>query len=209
MSFKESKIYQMKVTFTSYNPEWKQQFLSLKHDLDIVLSHLEVQVEHIGSTSVEGLSAKPIIDIMIGVKSEEDLDKLPDLLKKEGYIYYEIYNEDMPYRRFFVKLDKDPQAYNFPSEIAIGEEIPEGLHNHDIRIANVHSIPVDNDNWIRHIAFRDYLCAHQEVKQAYQELKEKLSKMEWNDGNHYNSGKDSFIKVEEAKAIQWFLDKNK
>lgn len=199
----------MKVAFTSYNPDWKEQFLTLKQELDSVLGHLDVQVEHIGSTSVEGLSAKPIIDIMIGLKSKQDLDKLPVMMKQRGYIYYDIYNEDMPYRRFFVKLDKAPEEYGFPTQIAIGETVPEGLHNHDIRIANIHAMATDDENWTRHIAFRDYLRAHPLVKQAYQELKQELSQMDWKDGNHYNSGKDSFIKTEEAKAIKWFLDKNK
>lgn len=85
--------------------------------------------------------------------------------------------------------------------------MPEALHNHDIRVANIHAIAVDNENWTRHIAFRDYLRAHAAIKQAYQELKEKLSTREWRDGNHYNEGKDSFIKTEEAKAIKWFLNK--
>ena len=199
----------MKVAFEKYNPLWREEFELIKRELTPVLSHLEVQIEHIGSTSVEGLSAKPIIDIMIGLKSEEDLDKLPSLMTAKGYIYYELYNEDMPYRRFFVKLDQEPSVYGFPTQIGIGEQVPEALHNHDIRVANIHAIPVDNMNWTRHIAFRNYLRAHPAVKQAYQELKEKLSTMEWRDGNHYNEGKDSFIKTEEAKAIKLFLDKKK
>ncbi|GAQ15002.1 GrpB family protein [Myroides odoratimimus] len=199
----------MKVAFEKYNPQWREEFDLIKGELAPVLNHLEVQIEHIGSTSVEGLSAKPIIDIMIGLKSEEDLDKLPSLMTAKGYIYYELYNEEMPYRRFFVKLDQEPSVYGFPTQIGIGTEVPEGLHNHDIRVANIHAIPVDNMNWTRHIAFRDYLRAHPAVKKAYQELKEKLSTMEWRDGNHYNEGKDSFIKTEEAKAIKLFLDKKK
>lgn len=199
----------MKVAFEKYNPLWVSQFNAIKEELSPLLNHLEVQIEHIGSTSVVGLSAKPIIDIMIGVQSYDDLDRLPILLIELGYVYYENYNEDMPYRRFFVKLEGTLETYGFPNQIKVGEEVPEGLHNHDIRVANIHVIPISDKNWTRHIAFRDYLRTHQEVREEYKELKEKLSKLEWKDGNDYNSGKDSFIKTEEKKAIDWFLDKNK
>lgn len=196
----------MKIAFEKFNPIWKEQFQVIKQELESILNHLEVHIDHIGSTSVDGLSAKPIIDIMIGLKSHDDLDKLPSLMMAKGYIYYEIYNEVMSYRRFFVKLQEESTAYGFPSQINIGEQVPELLHSHDIRVANIHAIPTSDENWTRHIAFRDYLRTHPEVKQAYQELKEKLSEMEWNDGNHYNSGKDSFIKTEEAKAMKWFKE---
>lgn len=198
----------MKVAFEKYNPLWNEQFQDLKQELTSVLSPLNVQIDHIGSTSVEGLSAKPIIDIMIGVQSYDDLDKLPEILMNSGFIYYEIYNEDMPYRRFFVKLAYSPQYYGFANQIKVGEEVPEAMHNHHIRVANIHVIPLSDKNWTRHIAFRDYLRTHSDVKQAYQELKQKLSEKEWKDGNDYNSGKDSFIKREEAKAIEWFSEIN-
>lgn len=78
---------------------------------------VDTDIQHIGSTSVEGLSAKPVIDIMIGVNSEKDLDKIPPLLAGRQYVYYEKYNEDMPYRRFFVKLKAKPSEWSFPEQI--------------------------------------------------------------------------------------------
>ncbi|WP_347217836.1 GrpB family protein [Chryseobacterium sp.] len=199
----------MKVTFEKYNPSWKTKFESIKNELEKKIGFLNPQIEHIGSTSVEGLSAKPIIDIMIGVKDESGLDKVPSLLQGEDYIYYETYNADMPYRRFFIKLTDKPRNFGFPEIIHSKNEIPEELHNHHLRIAHIHTIPVSSEHWLRHIAFRDYLRTYPEVRDEYQKLKEKLSTMEWFDGNDYNEGKDPFIKREEKNAIQWYLNNQK
>lgn len=64
----------MKLPFESYTSRWKTMFETLKEELSEKLSVLSPSIEHIGSTSVEGLSAKPIIDIMIGVADNKDLD---------------------------------------------------------------------------------------------------------------------------------------
>ncbi|WP_333596920.1 GrpB family protein [Chryseobacterium flavum] len=199
----------MKIIFEKYNPDWRIQFESIQNELNGTIGFLNPQIEHIGSTSVEGLSAKPIIDIMIGVKDEKELDKVPSLLAGKEYIYYEKYNEDMPYRRFFIKLNTFPHSLGFPEIIGPGDVIPQKLHDHSLRIAHIHVIPVSSEHWLRHIAFRDYLRAHPEVRKEYQEIKEVLSKKEWIDGNDYNQGKDPFIKREEYNAVQWYLNQQK
>lgn len=199
----------MKVTFEEYNPIWKEQFESIKKELEKSIGFLQPEIEHIGSTSVEGLSAKPIIDMMIGVRNETELDQIPPLLLGKDYVYYEKYNEEMPYRRFFIKLTDKPQILGFPEIIHLGDEIPEELYNHQLRIAHIHTIPTSSEHWLRHLAFRDYLRSHPKVKEEYQQLKEKLSKREWIDGNDYNDGKDPFIKREEGNAIRWYLNNQK
>lgn len=196
----------MKVTFEKYNPFWKKQFENIKKELENCIGFLHPEIEHIGSTSVENLSAKPVIDIMIGVKDEKELDKIPLLLAGRDYVYYETYNEDMSYRRFFIKLVASTQQLGFPEVFYSKEEIPERIHDHHLRIAHIHVIPTSSEHWTRHIAFRDYLRTHPEVKEEYQKLKEELSKKEWFDGNDYNQEKDPFIKREERNAIQWYLN---
>lgn len=199
----------MKVTFEKYNPSWKKQFAFITNELEKNIGFLHPRIEHIGSTSVEGLSAKPVIDIMIGVKDEKELDQIPTLLKGLDYVYYEKYNKEMPYRRFFIKLIEQPQKLGFPEIIHAHDEIPEEMHNHQLRIAHIHIIPLSSEHWLRHIAFRDYLRTHPEVKEEYQQLKEQLSTMEWVDGNHYNIRKDPFIKREEKNAVQWYVNNQK
>jgi len=194
----------MKITLGTDHPLWKNDFNQIKRELLEVLRSFQPEVEHIGSTAVEGLSAKPVIDMLIGVKQSEALNIIPALLMDKDYIYYENYNEDMPYRRFFVKLKTAPQSLSLQVHIKPGDTIPERLHDHSLRLAHIHVLPLHSEHWIRHIAFRDYLRTHPEIKAEYQQLKEKLSTQEWKDGNEYNEGKDSFLKIEEEKAIRWY-----
>lgn len=86
----------MKIQFEKYNPDWKQSFELIKSELTDLIDFINPNIEHIGSTSVEGLSAKPIIDILIGVKNENDLDKTTSPLMNKDYIYYEKYNCKLP-----------------------------------------------------------------------------------------------------------------
>ncbi len=197
----------MHLTIEKYNPDWKKQFEELKQELEKLTASVYTNIQHIGSTSVEGLSAKPVIDIMIGVNSEQDLDKIPPLLAGRQYVYYEKYNEDMPYRRFFVKLKENPSKWLFPEQINKDDEIPEKLHDHSLRLAHIHVIPTDSEHWLRHIAFRDYLKTYSDVKAEYQKLKEELGKKEWEDGNEYNEAKNDFIQSEEQKAVRWYKEK--
>ncbi|MGE8427533.1 MAG: GrpB family protein [Sphingobacterium sp.] len=194
----------MILPFEPYNPIWKANFDSIQHELLTLLKPIRSRVDQIGSTAVEGLSAKPIIDILIGLEEEKDLDRIPLLLRDKYYVYYEKYNEDMPYRRFFVALVDRPEVLGLPEHIAPGDEIPARLHDHSLRVAHIHTIPLNSKHWLRHIAFRDYLRAHDEVRDQYQAIKGKLVLQQWKDGNEYNHAKDEFLKEHEAKAVEWY-----
>jgi hypothetical protein len=118
-------------------------------------------------------------------------------------VYYEKYNADMPYRRFFVKLSQSPQELLLPVRLKPEDDIPVGLVEQVYRTAHVHVLPLDSEHWTRHIAFRDYLRVHADVREAYQQLKQELSTRDWKDGNEYNEAKDAFIKREERNAVEW------
>lgn len=195
----------MKIKFEQYNPAWKQAFEQIKNELISTIGFINPQIEHIGSTSVEGLSAKPIIDILIGLDNENDLDKIVHPLMNNGYVYYEKYNKVMPYRRFFVKHKTDPHNLSIPILIRENDNILDETDEHNYRLAHIHALPYNSKHWIRHIAFRDYLRAHTDLQEKYQYLKEELSTKEWRDGNEYNEGKDDFIKKEEQKAVDWYI----
>lgn len=196
----------MKLPFESYNPAWKTRFEGLKEEIGQKLTEMSPRIEHIGSTSVEGLSAKPIVDIMVGLRQDSDLDLVPALLRNGKYVYYEKYNEPMPYRRFFVRLTTNIKKLGLMEVIGTEDDIPEQMHDHRLRIAHIHVIPEDSEHWLRHIAFRDYLRAHPTVVQEYQTLKERLIQQEWKDGNDYNAGKDVFLKREEQNALMWYKE---
>ncbi|MCD2425295.1 GrpB family protein [Niabella pedocola] len=194
----------MKIEIVPYNPEWTTDFEALKKELAAITGLWDPQIEHIGSTSVETLAAKPIIDLLVGVKHIKDLDHLPQALMNRGYIYYETYNSAMPYRRFFVKLHTEPADLSLPIRIREGDVIPAALNDHHHRRAHIHVLPLQSEHWIRHIAFRNYLRTHPDVKTAYQQLKQELGSLEWTDGNAYNAAKDAFLKTAEQHAVTWY-----
>ena len=196
----------MKINIEKYNSEWTTQFEKIKCELNSILVKLNPIIEHIGSTSVPNLAAKPIIDIQVGIENSYDLDKTIEPMINNHYIYYEIYNSSMPNRRLFVRLKDKKYINNFQKIYSKGDLIPHEKIN-QIRLAHIHIWEYKTDDWFRHIAFREYLKDHPNIKSQYELLKKQLSLMDWNDGNEYNEAKDSFIKKEEAKAILWYENK--
>jgi GrpB-like predicted nucleotidyltransferase (UPF0157 family) len=138
-----------------------------------------LDIQHIGSTSVSGLGAKPIIDIMIGVRTLQEADTyclVP--ISGLGYEYIKKYEDQMPYRRYFRKS-----------------------RNENILEHHIHLVEKGSEFWIRHLAFRDYLRANAEVAREYEQLKRKLAP-QFSDGNEYAVAKTDFIKGIEAKALK-------
>lgn len=196
----------MKIAIIKYDPEWRFQFESISAELYSSIGFLRPHIEHIGSTSVRSLSAKPIIDILVGVEPQDIGETIGPLLKL-GYAYYPVFNSVMPYRRFFIKHSREAEALAVTKIINSQEDIPDSTEEHDTRLAHIHVLAYNSEHWIRHIAFRDYLREHPEVLRKYQKLKERLGRREWRDGNEYNSAKDGFIKDVEKVAVQWYQDK--
>jgi len=141
-----------------------------------VLGEVSAKVEHIGSTAVNGLAAKPIIDIMLGLPDFSVADKLVTRIEALGYEYIKKYEDEMPFRRFFVR--------NLT-----------GLRTHQI-----HMVEIGGEFWARHLLFRDYLRQNPEVAEKYAALKKQLAEREWEDVNEYADAKTEFIKSVESKA---------
>ncbi len=198
----------MKVTIEPYNPNWELEFKEIQSELSNLLSDLHPIIEHFGSTSVPGLSAKPIIDVLVGLRSVNEFDTLVELmLKNENYIYYKAFNEETPERRLFVRLKDHCTKRKFPQLFQKLEDIPHEEIN-EWRQAHIHVWQYESFDWIRHIAFREYLIQHKEVCKEYAQLKLKLSKENWENGMAYNEAKNNFIKMHECKAIDWFKAQN-
>ena len=158
----------MKINIVPYNDEWPLLFETIKKEIKKSIVDNEVIIEHIGSTSVDKLASKPIIDILIGVGSN-DLDMYIKPIKNLGYTYIKEYEIETPNRRFFF-YEKSKK-----------------------RIAHVHLVN-KNSRWFkRHIAFRNELRSNEIIRKKYQNLKYSLSKKEWKDGNEYADAKTTFI----------------
>lgn len=179
----------MKVIVKPYNENWKRLFLLEKTALKEAIGRDDVLIEHIGSTSIEGLSAKPIIDVMVGVENQHCLDNITVSLLSRGYIYFKIYEENLSFRRFFVKTQSFspviPQVIDFKFE---GDIIP--LNE---RECHIHVVSIHHDFWKIHLKFRDILLNNPAIQKKYQDLKLRLSEIEWNSSRDYSDAKQSFI----------------
>ena len=163
----------MKIELSEYNPRWQDTFLKEKKLLENVLP-ANSQIEHIGSTSIKDLCAKPIIDILCGLEDFLISDHLISEIVALNYEYIEKYNLIIPERRYFKKTGEN----NF----------------------HIHLVKKRGQFWKRHILFRDFLRNNEIVKNEYASLKRQLAKKDWKDGNEYAGAKTEFIKAIEEKA---------
>lgn len=192
----------MKVIIEEYSPLWSQQFLGEQLLIKNTLHSIEASIDHIGSTSIKGLAAKPKIDILVGVNNQNDLDATVPLMIDAGYTYFQLYEEAMSYRRFFVKLKPIISTAAIPQRIIKGEKFVDGEQFRSV--VHIHTIEKKSEHWLRHIAFRDYVRTHEDVKLEYAQLKLRLSTLEFKDGTEYNSYKNEFMKATEKRAVDWY-----
>jgi GrpB-like predicted nucleotidyltransferase (UPF0157 family) len=172
-----------KVEIKDYDRAWIQRFLDEKEILEKILPN-NVIIHHIGSTSVEGLAAKPIIDILVEVLSLADIDLKAQKLNENGYVGRG--ENGIANRRYFYKLDEDGN-----------------------RLAHVHIFPAGSDNVIRHVAFRDYLRNYPQQAAEYSKIKQELAEKHPMDIEAYIDGKDSFVKELEKVAVNWYTSKKR
>jgi GrpB-like predicted nucleotidyltransferase (UPF0157 family) len=167
-----------KVEVIKYNKKWINSFKTEKIVLNKIFQDNIINIHHIGSTSIPGLSAKPIIDILIEVKDILEVGSKNNEMIKQGYKPYGEYG--IKNRRFFSK-DRNKKAYH------------------------VHIFQEKDNNIIRHLAFRDYLKHNNFRLKEYEKLKINLAKKYSNDIDSYCKGKDSLIKEIEKEALNWYI----
>ena len=189
----------MRVIIEPYNRSWPDHFLAEKEAINKALQQMDVAIEHIGSTAIEGLAAKPVIDILVGVRSDEDLDKTIVPMIAAGYTYVKKHEPLWPTRRFFVRLknmETPLPMIDIHDTVVIGEDV--------ISTAHIHIIVKDSHDWVRHLALRDYLRQQVSHREAYGQLKLQLAKQEFNDTLEYNQAKDALVKQLEKEALVWY-----
>lgn len=161
-----------KVKLVPYNPKWSEIFKKEKKILQKGLGKMIIDIQHVGSTAIPKLPAKPIIDIAVAVSdlSGKKVAKYIEPLKKLGYEYR---GKERPHRHtrehLFVKG---------------GEEK---------RICHLHMVEFDSKVWKNYLLFRDYLRAHKKTADEYAKLKLELAKKFSDNRKSYTSGKDKFI----------------
>ena len=156
------------IVVVPYDSRWKQQFEAIRAEIQDALGELVLSIEHVGSTSVEGLSAKPIIDIDVVI---EDESKLQAVIEKLAGIGYEHEGN-----------------LGIVGREAFGYTGKEHLQNHHLYVCTK-----DSPELKRHLTFRDYLRSHEEAVREYSRIKEEGAKLFPNDIDGYISYKTGWI----------------
>jgi len=164
------------VIIVNYNNTWPEMFEKLKLIIQEYLGELVLSIEHVGSTSIPGLAAKPIIDIDVVVESFSQLPTVIDKLSELGYVYEG--NLGIEDREAFARKD------NFVPYSKDNNEKPE----HHLYVCNVESREL-----LRHIKFRDTLNTHPSLVTEYGQLKKELAEAYRNNRKAYTEGKTQFV----------------
>lgn len=164
------------ITVEPYNPAWGITFENLKAVYTQGLHNLPHQIEHVGSTSVPGLWAKPVIDIDIIVPHLEVSKEAIILLKDMGYTH--VGDLGIPGREAFKRMD-DSAPYTIPRK-----EWPK--HNLYVCLAGCTSL-------LNHLHLRNYLLQHPKAVEEYSHLKKQLAIQYANNIDMYVEGKTAFI----------------
>ena len=169
-----------------YDPNWPLLFEQERRRIMAAVGHIVAGVHHVGSTSIPGMPAKPILDIAVLLHEFEDGKRCIEPLEKIGYVHKGL-EDDIPGDRFFLR-GHPPQE-----SCSDGEEI---------RTHVLHMYTLDSPIMQNHFAFRNYLIAYPEAADEYAQIKLALADKHPDDRASYSAGKRSFIRGILAKAAQ-------
>jgi GrpB-like predicted nucleotidyltransferase (UPF0157 family) len=158
------------VELVDYDAGWAELFERERVALGRIFDGKAVGIEHIGSTSVPGLCAKPIVDVLVGLRALELTDDQIEAMERLGYHY--LGEHGLPGRLFF---RKDPQTHH------------------------VHVVEHAGEHWDRQITFRDALRSDPDERRRYDELKRRLA-AQGHPREAYTELKTPFIREVEARA---------
>ena len=160
----------------AYDDSWASTFAAEEALLTGVFGDVDAVIEHIGSTAVPGLPAKPIVDVLVGVADLAEVEARVGALDVIGYAYVPEYEAQIPQRRYFRKPRDRPRS------------------------VHLHCVERGGAIWRRHLAFRDHLRASPPDAAAYGALKRQLAERHGSDRDAYLAGKAPFIEAVLARA---------
>jgi GrpB-like predicted nucleotidyltransferase (UPF0157 family) len=156
------------IRLVAHQPGWGAAFTNEKEQLARILKPPALMIEHVGSTAVRGLAAKPILDIAVAVSSLEDTHAWPDLLRGLDYTFFG---------------DREGWGEHF---YAKGPD--------QNRTIYLHVVPIGNSRWSDYLVFRDALRARTELRQEYENLKQRLLAQHGDDRPAYTDAKAALIR---------------
>lgn len=159
-----------------YNPDWKTGFENLKQILTTVLSDFKIDIQHVGSTAIPGLCAKPILDIDIVLDAKEDMNAIS--VRLEGLGYKNAGEQGIAgrfaFKRLSARVPSTPDHKNW--------------QDHHLYVCYSDSLALKN-----HLVFRNALLSHPLLINVYAQLKENLTKEAQMTREDYAKRKTSFI----------------
>lgn len=153
-----------------YDPAWPEAFTRQRDAIANAFGDTRVRIEHIGSTSVPGLCAKPILDLLLGADSLAAIEARIPALAAIGYGYVPDHEDVLPMRRYFVR--------------------PAGAH---LRV-HLHGVVEASAIWNEHLLFRDVLRRDARIREAYAQRKRELFAQHPDDRSAYTAAKAPFIR---------------
>ena len=156
-----------------YDSTWPLEFAAEAERIERACDRLPVRLEHIGSTSIAGLAAKPVIDILAGRPGDVPGDRYVAALKQIGY--------------------EHKGAYGIPGRNYFRKGAPRTHH--------VHMFSVSSEMWRDHLLFRDYLRAHPDIVREYETIKRELAVMYVQDKEQYTDAKGPFVRSIVRRAL--------
>ena len=157
-----------RVVVVPYAEAWKTAFEQIKNEIEAEIGDLVLGIEHVGSTSVEGMSAKPCIDMDVIIKDYSVFDEIVGRLGAIGYIH----EGDLGIR--------NREAFKYTNK-------PHLMKHH------LYVCPQDSEELHRHIIFRDFLRQNIEAVKEYSSVKEKAAELYPNDIDQYIAYKSPCI----------------
>jgi len=165
------------IRVVAYDPTWPLAFEREAAALRQVLGALVVRVDHVGSTSVPGLAAKPIVDIQVSVPAIAPLEPYQRPLEARGYLFV-----------------PDPEFPDYPFF---------GMPAAPPRTHHVHVCAVGSAHERRHLALRDYLRAHPAEAEAYAAEKRAVAARYAGNALAYVTAKGPYVQALERRALAW------
>lgn len=174
------KLEIIPVELQPHSPEWIAAARAESDALKAELRDVLLRVEHMGSTAIPGIAAKPIIDLMPIAHDESSLDAMEAGVRKLGYDWLGEFG--IPGRRYCRKNDPVSGKRQF----------------------QLHCFAHGASEIDRHLAFRDYLCAHPNIAREYEMEKRRAAALHPENVLAYNDAKNDWIKRTERDALAWW-----
>lgn len=171
------------VRLAEHDPEWAEEAKRTIACLKDLLKGQEISdYQHVGSTSIISIPAKPIIDIAVAIKDESVVGKCEKVMTDAGY-------------KYLGKIADDDWMYYI------------GHPGQNDRTHHIHFVTQGSDAWIGYLAFRDYLNANPAAAKKYEDTKRALAKELQNERKKYRDGKGVVVDELEKEALKWWNSK--